>query len=135
MSSSELLSIEELAVRLGDNPGEYPKLLAISGDATDCLLELEVTEELDGFRGHFPGNPVLAGIVQLHWAARLSSHLFGYQVEPLEIKQLKFKKVVQPPATLSLKLRQATELKVYFEFFSQEHSHSSGQMIYSRGPR
>lgn len=132
MSRFERLSKEALVAGLSGKPGEFPCVASISGDAAEFLLEFEVTEDLDGFRGHFPGNPVLAGIVQLHWAARCSSHLFGYQGEPVEIKQLKFKKVVQPPARLSLNLRQAAESKVYFEFFSTDNSHSSGQLIFEQ---
>lgn len=112
------------------NSGEFPRVLSVSAESAGFQLQLEVTAKLDGFRGHFPGNPVLAGIVQFHWAARFSGELFEYQSVPMEIKRLKFKNIVQPPATLSLSLRQTVDLQVEFDFSSPQHSHSSGLMIF-----
>lgn len=126
--------LEKFLTERSCNSGEFPRVLSVSGESGDFQLQLEVTEDLDGFRGHFPGNPVLAGIVQLHWAARFCSDLFEHQSVPMEIKRLKFNNVVKPPATLSLSLRQTADLQVQFEFSSPQHSHSSGLMIFENDP-
>lgn len=112
--------------------GEFPRVLSVVGETSEFQLQLDVTADLDGFRGHFPGNPVLAGIVQLHWAARFSSELFEYRKVPLEIKQLKFKNIVKPPARLTLTLRQWAGSQVQFEFNSPQQNHSSGLILFEQ---
>jgi 3-hydroxymyristoyl/3-hydroxydecanoyl-(acyl carrier protein) dehydratase len=112
------------------NSGEFPTVISVSGESPEIRLELEVNEVLIGFRGHFPGNPVLAGIVQVHWAATFASNFFNYNHVPTEIKRLKFKNVVQPPATLELSLRQVAPDSVQFEFVSKEYSHSMGLLVF-----
>lgn len=112
------------------NSSEFPRVLSVKDDVDELRLQLEVSPELDGFRGHFPGNPVLAGIVQLHWAARFSGELFNFQSVPVEIKRLKFKNVVQPPATLTLVLHKRADSQIEFEFSSVKQSHSTGVLVY-----
>ena len=124
--------IEALIAEHTGNSGEFPRVLSVTGDTDEFQLQLEVTEDLDGFRGHFPGNPVLAGVVQLHWAARFSSLLFNYPRVPMEIKRLKFKNIVQPPARLTLTLQQTSDMQVQFEFSSLQHGHSSGLMVFEQ---
>ena len=113
-----------------DSSGEFPRVLRLSGETPELELEMDVSEELVGFRGHFPGNPVLAGIVQVHWAATFARKLFQFDQVPTEIKRLKFKNVVQPPATLRLTLKQTEAQAVQFEFSSADRSHSMGLLIF-----
>lgn len=113
-----------------DNSGEFPSVLSVAGNAPEFQLELKVEPELVGFRGHFPGNPVLAGIVQVHWAATFAKNLFKYDQVPTQIKRLKFKNVVLPPATLMLSLKQVDTHSVQFEFTSETCSHSMGLLMF-----
>ena len=107
-----------------------PRILSKSDDPPNHRLLLEILPELDCFEGHFPGNPVLPGVVQLHWAIIISLSLFGFRDAPLEIKQLKFKNAVIPPATLELTLCKLTEHEVRFEYASPGQQHSQGQLIF-----
>lgn len=113
----------------GDS-GEFPTVLSVSGDVPEFKLVLEVEPDLVGFRGHFPGNPVLAGIVQVHWAATFAKNLFKYDQVPTQIKRLKFKNIVQPPATLILSLKQVDTHSIQFEFSSESCSHSMGLLVF-----
>lgn len=113
-----------------DNSGEFPGVLSVSGDVPEFRLKLGVEPELVIFRGHFPGNPILAGIVQVHWAATFASNLFKYDQVPVQIKRLKFKKVVQPPAILTLTLSQVETHSIQFEFTSETYSHSMGLLLF-----
>lgn len=113
-----------------DSSGEFPVVVSVAGAVPEFQLTLKVDPELEGFRGHFPGNPVLAGIVQVHWAATFTKNLFNYDQVPTQIKRLKFKNIVQPPATLVLSLRQVDSQSVQFEFSSESYSHSMGMLMF-----
>ena len=93
-------------------------------------LLFEISPDLGWFQGHFPGDPVLAGVVQLHWAVGISLALFNFNDIPAEITRLKFKNIVTPPRTLELALNKAGENEVQFEFTSLGQTHSLGRMIF-----
>ena len=80
-------------------PHRYPFLLVDRVTAIDKgksitgLKNVSINELF--FQGHFPGNPILPGIVQLHWAIGFSMGLLGFSEAPHDIKRLKFKNIVQ----------------------------------------
>ena len=94
-------------------------------------LLLEVSDSMSCFRGHFPGFPVLAGVVQLHWAARLAACLFGSGPEVSEIRQLKFRRAVIPPCWLELSLVQTRAKEVRFEWSSHNEVHAQGNLVFT----
>jgi hypothetical protein len=49
----------------------------------------------------------------------------------VEIKRLKFKRLVVPPVTLELFLCRSTENEVQFEFASDGQQHSQGRLVFA----
>jgi 3-hydroxymyristoyl/3-hydroxydecanoyl-(acyl carrier protein) dehydratase len=83
------------------------------------------------FEGHFPGLPILPGVVQLDWAIRLAAeHVTG--VRDIEsVDRLKFTAPVMPGAMLDLKLsHDAARRRVQFAFRLDGRDCSSGVIVY-----
>lgn len=94
------------------------------------LFLLEVAADWPVFQGHFPHTPILAGIVQLHWAARFA-HLFeGRNEIPSEVRQLKFRNVFIPPGWLELELQTTAADQLSFQFSSLAGIHAQGRLHY-----
>jgi hypothetical protein len=108
----------------------FPPVLSRVDHLPYQRLLLDISSDLGWFRGHFPGNPVLAGVVQLHWAVSVSLALFKFSEVPVEIKRLKFKSIVIPPTILELALSKPGESEVQFEFSSLGQVHSLGRLIF-----
>jgi 3-hydroxymyristoyl/3-hydroxydecanoyl-(acyl carrier protein) dehydratase len=108
----------------------FPPILSQHEDDAHLRLVMEIAPELGWFRGHFPGNPVLPGIVQVHWAVIASRSVFPVGGGPREIKQLKFKRVVTPPKIIELALCRLTEHEVQFDYSSLGQQHSQGRLIF-----
>jgi 3-hydroxymyristoyl/3-hydroxydecanoyl-(acyl carrier protein) dehydratase len=108
----------------------FPLVLSRLDDFTSHRLLISITSDLDCFRGHFPDNPILAGVTQLHWAACASCFLYGFDEPPMEVKHLKFKNVVSPPMILELSLSKIFESEIQFGFASPGQVHSEGRLVF-----
>lgn len=95
---------------------QLPDYQRLEQDSQRLVLSLSVREELDCFRGHFEGLPVLAGVVQLDWALRLAEHYWGGPLVFREMVSAKFQQLVRPPVTLTLTLkRRPGQLRYRYE--------------------
>ncbi|SAL78319.1 AMP-dependent synthetase/ligase [Caballeronia choica] len=80
------------------------ELMSVCPDGDALRMELRVPPGLAHFAGHFPGLPILPGVVQLDWAARLAAECFGGARRVASIDRLKFTAPVGPGALLALRL-------------------------------
>jgi 3-hydroxymyristoyl/3-hydroxydecanoyl-(acyl carrier protein) dehydratase len=110
-----------------------PGIFSWVSDLPEHRLLLDVSPELVFFKGHFPDNPILPGITQLHWAVGVAMSLFNFNEVPEEVKNLKFKNIVQPSAVLELLLKQKSENEVRFQFVSPGQVHSMGSLRFQEG--
>ena len=89
-------------------PGAVPELwcshIESGGGVTTAWLWIDPL--LPVFAGHFPGNPILPGIVQIEWARRAAERLFpGLQSAGFSgLTHVKFKSPVLPSSWLQLRL-------------------------------
>ena len=58
--------------------------------------------DLQAFQGHFPGHPVLPGVVQVDWAIRFGTRAFGDLGGFRGIDQLKFQALIRPGDVVEL---------------------------------
>lgn len=110
---------------------DMPTVIRMSRTDADSgiSLDLEIGSGLDVCAGHFPGMPVVAGVVLIHWALQLVNRYLR-PLSPLaisHIESLKFQQVIMPPAgvRLDLKLGPAALL---FTYSSAKGRHGSGKV-------
>jgi 3-hydroxymyristoyl/3-hydroxydecanoyl-(acyl carrier protein) dehydratase len=120
-----------LVTRLPMKAQGFPRVLSVAKESPHTCVLLDVSSDLCWFRGHFPGQPVLPGIVQLHWAILVCRGLYGFANVPHEVKRLKFKKVVVPPRDLELRVSCQSEGEVLFRFSSLDDVNSEGKILFS----
>ncbi|GAB4259652.1 MAG: acyl-CoA synthetase family protein [Methylomicrobium sp.] len=110
---------------------KLPQLLSCYFGSGEVRLELRVQRELVYFEGHFPGTPILPGVAQLAWAEHYGHWFFPINHPFLTMEAVKFKKIIQPDALVTLTLSwQAASGKLRFDLSSAAESHSSGRIVY-----
>ncbi|WP_339716872.1 hypothetical protein [uncultured Sneathiella sp.] len=99
-----------------------------NGDVVE--LELFAGRELFQFQGHFPGEPVLPGVAQIDWAARLARRYFGFDGEFQKMGQIKFAKLILADRKLRLRLEwQREKGRLTFLFSDDGELCSSGYFV------
>jgi hypothetical protein len=117
------------ACPLGDVlAAEYrPEFVGVEPRVDGCRLHLQINPGLAWFEGHFPDQPVLPGVVQLHWAILAAMQLPGIEGLPTAIRRLKFRHMLVPPAPVTLELARSGDI-VSFSYHWQDTEYSNGRL-------
>nr|WP_324259954.1 hypothetical protein [Cellvibrio fontiphilus] len=108
---------------------EWPRFDGITTQQHQCMLDLYIAPQITWLTGHFPQQPVVAGVVQTHWAGELAKFLFAVGDEFIRIDNLKFQQVILPQQQLQLTLDYSeTDAHSVIKF-----RYSQGDIIYSEG--
>ena len=112
-----------------------PDVIARQVSADSAVYALDIAADLHAFEGHYPGNPILPGVVQVDWAMRFACEAFADSPQPVDwrgfagIEQLKFHKIVTPGVRLELHLAwDAAAGKLAFSYEGQGERKSAGQI-------
>nr|WP_240324396.1 AMP-binding protein [Trinickia diaoshuihuensis] len=93
--------------------------------------ELRVPETLVHFAGHFPGLPILPGVVQIDWAVHLGAEHWPEVRSMRAVERLKFMAPVPPGAILHLTLaHDEARRKMRFAFRLGQRDSASGVIAY-----
>ncbi len=87
-------------------------------DADHAELDLTLAADDPAFAGHFPGQPILPGVVQVDWAIRLAAQCFGHPYHPATRFRVKYTRTIPPIAQgLILQLRRdRARQEIAFEY-------------------
>ena len=124
-------ALDNRLVSVPDADHRFPRILSLTDDGHDIRIRVDVSQGLCWFRGHFPNQPVLPGVVQLHWAVIIVQACFGFSAVPTEIKRLKFKKIVTPPQVLELSVSCKSASEAQFAFFTGSEQNSEGRLVFA----
>lgn len=98
---------------------------------TGLEIDVLIPPDLFYFRGHFPGFPILPGIVQLHWAITYGRSLLPSKALVPGTIQVKFRDVVRPGEHLQLTLAyNRSDRKLIFDWRSNTGPRSSGSIVF-----
>ncbi|MGB9429025.1 MAG: thioester dehydrase [Gammaproteobacteria bacterium] len=106
-----------------------PVIVARRHDAIHSELDIVVSADNPWFDGHFPGQPILPGVVQIGWAVHFACELHGFDAYVTTLEQIKFRRPILPGAQLTLHLMpEASTRKLRYEYRDAELRYSSGTL-------
>lgn len=118
----------ELLEQAGERaPVRSPIVLGEERSANTLVRELCVPADLAFLEGHFPGQPVVAGVVQLHWVMIAAAEILGEMPRVRVLEGLRFRDALLPEQRfrLSLELSEARD-RLRFEL-------SDGERVFAKG--
>lgn len=81
------------------------------------------------FQGHFPGVPILPGVMQLQFAHQVAEEMIGRELSLKAVKKMKFVKVIEPADRISVDL-EGDEGEVRYTIKKGDEVCSSGVLVY-----
>ncbi len=111
-------------------PVLLPEILARQCADNIAVLTLQIPPSLYYLQGHFPQQPVVPGVVQLHWAEHYLRECLACQLPVRDLEVVKFQQLLLPQQQCQLHLRwDAEKHKAYFEYRQDEQVFSSGRLV------
>lgn len=107
-------------------------LLTVTDTPDHRQLRITLPEHSSLFDGHFPGLPILPGVVQFDLAARQCAHWYPLNTFS-RIDKLKFQEPVVPGDSITLTLQHLGHGQVQFEYTLDGRPMSSGRIVFATG--
>ena len=108
-----------------------PDIDALERAQDHLNLRLVVPDTNLYFEGHFPGCPVLPGVVQVGWAIEFARLHIPFSGRFRSLAAVKFMRVIQPNAALALRLAaDAAKRELSFEYRLSGEPCSSGRVLF-----
>jgi 3-hydroxymyristoyl/3-hydroxydecanoyl-(acyl carrier protein) dehydratase len=103
--------------------------------ASGASVDLVIPEALLYLRGHFPGMPIVPGVVQIKWAISFAHVYLGVAPAIRGMEALRFQQAMLPGARVTLDLEYAEAAgKLQFSFASELARYSSGKLLLRAAP-
>jgi len=121
----------KLLIQTTSNTEEWPDFLSVDFLEGQYVMTMDIVESISWFKGHFPEQAVLPGVVQTHWVGFLSEALFKLN-DFTKVSNLKFKNMILPGVQASLSLKYKEEKNsVIFKFYDDNTVYTEGQMHFN----
>jgi 3-hydroxymyristoyl/3-hydroxydecanoyl-(acyl carrier protein) dehydratase len=116
----------------GATPAPVLAPVVISEERTERALSrrLRVPAELAYLDGHFPGRPIVPGVVQIHWVMQAARELVGRGLRPRMLESVRFRDLLLPEQELVLELEVSADgTALRFELSGEHRAFSSGRVL------
>jgi acyl-coenzyme A synthetase/AMP-(fatty) acid ligase len=109
-------------------PVTAAEVLAERRGERECERTLRVPAQLACLEGHFPGFPVVPGVVQLRWVTDTARSLSGSRIHLTCLEALKFKTLLRPGQVFRLRVQLTPDGTVlHFKLWSGDSVFASGR--------
>jgi|SRR5438105_154819 3-hydroxymyristoyl/3-hydroxydecanoyl-(acyl carrier protein) dehydratase len=103
-----------------------PQVLACRQTTDGVELDLRIDADLAPLAGHFPDLPIVPGVCLLDWVVSFSARYLALLQDGAGQIQIKFRRILQPDADVTLTLRRLSGGRVQFDYRRLDTIYASG---------
>tara|TARA_R110000824_G_scaffold390760_13_gene587879 strand:+ start:43390 stop:45066 length:1677 start_codon:yes stop_codon:yes gene_type:complete len=118
--------VEDLRILFEGASSELPTILDRQINDGTAQFSMLLNADLCWFEGHFPEQPILPGVAQLHIASLLAEDVWGFVATGAEMARVKFRRVMQPNDLVTLTLSHTDATRVDFRYLVDNEITASG---------
>ena len=107
----------------------FPTILNETPIENGIILTLSIPKNLAYFEGHFDKIPIVAGVVQIHWAVHYAQQYLGLNAVFKDMEAIKFKELLLAEQAFKLELSYSSQ-KLLFSYYSENTEYSSGRIYF-----
>lgn len=116
--------------RAGSGRPSAPRIVREGREGEDWVRELEVPADLASLEGHFPGRPLVPGVVQLGWALDAATASLGRPPRLAGVETLKFPEPLRPGRIIRVAVSFSDDARrLRFRVSSGERVHAIGRVL------
>lgn len=93
------------------------------------LIHYTVAVDHPAFAGHFPGTPILPGVVLLDWALQAITDASGIAMQHCTINSVKFLSPVKPGDALTIAFSHSDNGTIRFDISTASEKIASGSVV------
>ncbi|MDF7670602.1 hydroxymyristoyl-ACP dehydratase [Orbaceae bacterium ESL0721] len=109
---------------------KFAKQQQIIFNNNEVIINLFIPADLFWFKGHFPTQAILPGVIQLDWAIHYAKKFFHLDISVFQIDFVKFQNPILPNSEISLYLTwQIANQKLLYRYTCNNHDMSSGRIL------
>ncbi|MBO5997779.1 MAG: AMP-binding protein [Alphaproteobacteria bacterium] len=97
-------------------------------DENSLSADLTFLKDAIYFQGHFPGHPILPGVIQLHFAFYFLKRYFNEYEDNYTLHKLKFTSLILPDKTVHFELTKTGKKEFDFLYSAPNKNYSSGKI-------
>lgn len=99
------------------------------GEVSRVELDFELPADFEYLPDHFPGQPMLPGVVQIGWALHYAAREWRIEAPFRRLAHLKFLHPIQPGRRVTLSLQRVSATEVSFHY-ATSRACSSGRLLF-----
>ena len=118
----------------GNNRATQPRKRLIEKNSHQAIFELVAPRNLLYFNGHFPGRPILPGVVQIDWVIACGRQCFDLPPLFRGVRALKFQRIIPPETLVRLEIvYDRVQSTLSFQISSALGRHATGRIVFGAG--
>jgi len=124
------LPLVELKTLFDKQAVTKPVILQKQWDDDVYNMTILIPKQLIYFEGHFQDNPILPGVVQIHWAELFGRELFAITDKFKQLEVIKFQRLILPEDSVKMSLSYDDKKRLSFKYASEKGVHASGRICF-----
>lgn len=116
---------------LGNTRSTQPRKRLVEKHSHEAVFELVAPRNLLYFNGHFPGRPILPGVVQVDWVIACGRQCFDLPPLFRGVHALKFQRVIPPETPVKIEIAyDRAKSSISFQITSALGRHANGRILF-----